>query len=295
MQWSDIATQIADALQQPFTPKTPRQVSGGDINVAYLLEDSGQRLFIKLNQAHRLPMFEAEYQALLEMKAGNTIQVPAPLCCGVSGPHAFIVMEYIEFAAAQRGCQDRLGQQLAKLHRITAEQFGWHRDNTIGTTQQCNRQRDDWLTFWRDQRIGRQLQLLAARGHQGVIQSLGSELLAAMPSLLNGHQPLPSMLHGDLWSGNYAFNLQGEPLLFDPAFYYGDRETDLAMTELFGGFSVAFYDAYQAAYPLDEGYPQRKNLYNLYHILNHGNLFGGHYIDQAEQMITTLLLPKNLG
>ncbi len=291
MQWSDIATQITDAPQQPFTPQTPRQISGGDINLAYLLEDSGQRFFIKLNQAHRLPMFEAEYQALLEMKASNTIQVPTPLCCGISGHHAFIVMEYIEFSAAHNDSQALLGHQLADRHRITAEQFGWHRNNTIGTTQQHNRQHNDWLTFWRDQRIGIPLQLLAERGHQGAIQSLGSELLAAMPSLLGGHHPPASMLHGDLWSGNYAFSAQGKPLLFDPAFYYGDRETDLAMTELFGGFSAAFYDAYQTAYPLDEGYPQRKNLYNLYHILNHGNLFGGHYIDQAEQIIKALLLP----
>ncbi len=291
MQWSDIATQIADVLKQPFSPQTPQQISGGDINQAYLLEDNGQRLFIKLNQAHRLPMFEAEYQALLEMKASNTLQVPTPLCCGVAGRHAFIVMEYIEFAAARGGSQALLGQQLAKLHRVTAAQFGWHRDNTIGTTQQCNRLHDEWLTFWRDQRIGRQLQLLAERGHQGAIQSLGGELLAAMPSLLDGHHPPASMLHGDLWSGNVAFDSQGEPLLFDPALYYGDRETDLAMSELFGGFSVAFYDAYQAAYPLDDGYPQRKNLYNLYHILNHGNLFGGHYIRQAEQMMAVLLSP----
>ncbi len=291
MQWSDIATQIADALKQPFSLKAPQQISGGDINEAYLLEDNGQRLFIKLNQAHRLPMFEAEYQALLEMKAGNAIQVPTPLCCGTAGPHAFIVMEYLEFAAAHDDSQARLGQQLAKLHRITAEQFGWHRDNTIGTTQQCNTPHDEWLIFWRDQRIGRQLQLLAERGHQGVIQSLGSELLAAIPSLLGGHHPPASMLHGDLWSGNVAFDSQGEPLLFDPALYYGDRETDLAMTELFGGFSVAFYDAYQAAYPLDDGYPQRKNLYKLYHILNHGNLFGGHYIRQAEQVMDVLLSP----
>ncbi len=293
MQWSDISEQIADALDQPFAAQNPRPISGGDINAAYLLEDNGQAFFVKLNAASQLPMFEAEHQALLEMKAGNTLQVPAPLCCGVAGSRAFIAMAYTAFGAAHSNSPALLGKQLADMHRITADHFGWHRDNTIGTTPQRNDQNDNWLDFWRDQRIGPQLQLLAEGGYQGRIQSLGQQLLAALPLLLNGHQPPASMLHGDLWSGNYAFNRQGEPLIFDPALYYGDRETDLAMTELFGGFSPGFYDAYQAAYPLDEGYQQRKNLYNLYHILNHGNLFGGGYIRQAEQVIEGLLLSLN--
>lgn len=289
MQWHDISAQIAVALNQPFNAENPRPISGGDINAAYLLEDGAQRFFVKLNAASRLAMFEAEFQALLVMKEGNAIRVPAPLCCGVAASHAFIAMEYIELGAGSAHSQAELGRQLADMHRITAECFGWDRNNTIGTTLQCNEQNESWLGFWRDQRIRPQLQLLAEGGYQGRIQKLGEQLLIALPSLLEGHQPPASMLHGDLWSGNYAFNRQGEPLIFDPAFYYGDRETDIAMTELFGGFSPRFYDAYGEAYPLDDGYQQRKELYNLYHVLNHGNLFGGGYISQAEHLIERLI------
>ena len=289
MQWSEIYAQISDVIGGPFEPATPRPISGGDINQAYLLQNSEQPLFVKLNSASRLAMFEAEHQALLEMAASNTLRVPTPLCCGVAGSHAFIAMEYIELGSSSANSQQQLGQQLAEMHRITTEHYGWHRNNTIGSTLQYNSYDDSWLAFWREQRIGTQLKMLAQNGYVGRIQKLGEQLLEQLPQLLAGHQPSASMLHGDLWSGNYAFDKQGQPLIFDPAFYYGDRETDLAMTELFGGFSPQFYAAYRETYPLDEGYEQRKSLYNLYHILNHGNLFGGGYVAQAERIIEGLL------
>lgn len=289
MPWSEISRQISAVLGEPFTASNPRPISGGDINQAYLLQDGSRRIFIKLNSASRRSMFEAEYQALQVMQATDTLRVPTPYCTGVAAAQAFIAMEYIELSSGNQKSQELLGQQLAAMHRVTAQQFGWHRDNTIGSTLQCNEQQDDWLVFWRDQRIGVQLQLLAQHGYTGRIQSLGEQLLTELPRLMAAHQPRPSMLHGDLWSGNYAFDGQGQPFIFDPALYYGDREADLAMTELFGGFPARFYDAYREAYPLDEGYEHRKILYNLYHVLNHGNLFGGGYINQAERMIGQLL------
>jgi fructosamine-3-kinase len=181
-----------------------------------------------------------------------------------------------------------LGQQLAHLHRASAARFGWHRDNTIGATPQPNPWTESWIEFWRTQRLAFQLQLAARNGHTGGLQRRGEQLLVRLDALL-AHDPARSLLHGDLWGGNAAATAAGEPVLFDPACYYGDRETDLAMTELFGGFAPAFYSEYRAAWPLDAGYGARRDLYNLYHVLNHLNLFGGGYRAQAEGMIERLL------
>lgn len=167
----------------------------------------------------------------------------------------------------------------------TANQFGFAQDNFIGTTRQPNARKADWIDFWREQRLGFQLQLAAKDGHGGQLQSLGEKLLDALPAFFAGYTPLPSLLHGDLWSGNHAFLPDGTPAVFDPAVYYGDRECDLAMTELFGGYPADFYAAYRAAWPLDAGYARRRDLYNL----NHANLFGGGYVRQAEQMMRVLL------
>ncbi len=182
----------------------------------------------------------------------------------------------------------RAGRQLAQLHRATADAFGWHRDNTIGATPQLNTPREDWVAFWRDQRLGYQLESAAAHGHGGRLQSSGERLLTRLDALI-GHRPAPSLLHGDLWGGNIGATPDGQPVIFDPAVYHGDREADLAMTELFGGFDANFHSAYRESWPLDPGYATRKILYNLYHILNHLNLFGGGYLSQAQGMIDRLL------
>ncbi len=168
-------------------------------------------------------------------------------------------------------------------------QFGFSQDNFIGTTPQPNAWANDWITFWREQRLGFQLQLAEQNGYGGKLQTLGEKLLGALPLFFTGYTPQPSLLHGDLWGGNHAFLADGTPVVFDPAPYYGDRECDIAMTELFGGYPTDFYAAYRAAYPLDVGYATRRDLYNLYHILNHANLFGGGYAKQAEQMMQSLL------
>ncbi|OOY41228.1 hypothetical protein BOV91_12580, partial [Solemya velum gill symbiont] len=166
------------------------------------------------------------------------------------------------------------------MHRKTADAFGWNLDNTIGSTPQLNDWNKSWINFWREQRLGYQLQLA---GHQGSLQRQGEKLLESFHLLID-HAPQPSLLHGDLWGGNIGYDDSGNPVIFDPALYFGDREADIAMTELFGGFGREFYAAYNAAWPLDAGYPIRKKLYNLYHILNHLNLFGSGYLGQAEGM-----------
>ncbi|MGB7551997.1 MAG: fructosamine kinase family protein, partial [Chromatiaceae bacterium] len=180
------------------------------------------------------------------------------------------------------------GRRLAHLHRQSQARFGWDRDNFIGSTPQPNAEAQDWASFWQTRRLGPQLNLALAQGFGGRLQDRGRRLGEACPALID-HSPQPSLLHGDLWSGNMAFDAAGQPVLFDPAVYYGDREADLAMTELFGGFGADFQAAYREAWPLDPGYQVRRDLYNLYHILNHLNLFGAGYLGQALGMIDRLL------
>jgi len=197
------------------------------------------------------------------------------------------VLEHLKLTP--NGPANQLGEQLAALHHITSDQHGWTRDNYIGSTAQCNKVCNDWLEFWRECRLKPQFALAQAGGYGSRLLRKGEQLLETLDQLLDGHQPVASLLHGDLWAGNKAFTVDGQAVIFDPASYYGDRETDIAMTELFGGFEQAFYSAYQAHYPLADGYPVRRDLYNLYHMLNHLNLFGGGYLSRCESMIESLL------
>ncbi len=264
-------------------------MGGGCINTAVRLADERQAWFVKLNDAARLEMFEAEAEGLKALADAEAIRVPRPLLSGVHDGQAYLVMEYIPMAGRGSGAaMARAGERLAQLHRHTAEAFGWHRDNTIGSTPQPNGWMEEWTAFWRDRRLGFQLDLAARNGYGGRLQKLGERLLARFPALMD-HSPVPSLIHGDLWGGNLAFDDDDEPVIYDPAVYFGDREAELAMTELFGGFGGVFYDAYQAAWPLDPGYRVRKTLYNLYHILNHANMFGGGYLGQAQRMMERLL------
>jgi protein-ribulosamine 3-kinase len=284
-----ISRHISQATKIPFNNPRRRAIGGGCINTAYELDDGKRRFFVKSNRSSLLPMFEAEYAGLQEIAKTRTIKAPQPVCCGEDDAQAFLVMEYIAIGSApSRDSVIALGENLAAMHKILRPDYGWYRDNTIGSTPQDNRVSSDWIEFWRDRRLGFQLNLAARNGYRGTLQKKGELLLGKIAALFT-QQPPPSLLHGDLWSGNYAFDAAGEPVVYDPAVYYGDRETDIAMTELFGGFPADFYAAYQDVYPLDDGYRVRKTLYNLYHILNHLNLFGGGYGGQAERMIENLL------
>lgn len=291
-----ISTSLRDATHRPFELRDTTPVGGGSINEAYRLEGTdGARYFLKLNDAQHLTIpstelrtgFAAEAEGLNAIAATNTIRVPRPIAHGSAGRQSYLILEYLELSS--RGDAKLLGEQLAALHRCSAKQFGFAQDNFIGTTPQPNGWKNSWIDFWREHRLGFQLRLAEESGYGGQLQSLGEKLLDALPAFFAGYTPQPSLLHGDLWSGNHAFLADGTPIIFDPAAYYGDRECDLAMTELFGGYPADFYAAYRAAYPLDAGYAPRKNLYNLYHILNHANLFGGGYARQAEQMMQRLL------
>lgn len=289
MDWNQLSQQISDATGTPFSTARQSSIGGGCINSAFRIEGDDQRYFVKLNSADRLDMFIAESEGLQEMDKAGAIKVPQPVCYGVSGSQAFLVMELLEFGGGNRDVMQHFGQQLAALHRHTQTDFGWHRDNTIGSTHQPNDANPDWLNFWHKQRLGYQLQLAERHGASGRLLRKGEQLLTDFAAFFIDYQPVASALHGDLWSGNYSTLKSGEPVIFDPAFYYGDREADIAMTELFGGFGSDFYAAYNEVWPLDSGYNTRKTFYNLYHILNHFNMFGGGYGSQAEGMIERLL------
>ena len=289
MNWQAIVEQIESATRQPFKLLKAKPLAGGDINAAYRLLAENRSFFVKLNAPEQLTMFEAEAAGLQALAQTRAIRIPEFIVCGKTADHAFLVLEYIALNNLNPCSEQLLGQQLAQLHRQKQAYFGWDRDNTIGSTRQINGQYHDWIEFWQEQRLGRQLTLAADHGYGGRLQMLGEKLCADLKPWFSGYRPQPALVHGDLWCGNVAADEQGNPVIYDPACYFGDRETDLAMTELFGGFSPAFYQAYQDSYPLDPGYASRKTLYNLYHILNHLNLFGPSYLHQAENMLNKLL------
>ncbi len=278
---------ISAATEADFHIASSRAVGGGCINQAYVIEGVGRRYFVKINSTEHAGMFEAEARGLAELESARALRVPHPIAVGSADGEAFLVLEHLQLGGS--GDMAEMGRRLALQHRKTAAAFGWSRDNTIGSTPQINTQAGDWQAFLREHRFGYQLRLAAQNGLGMRIQRLGDELLARLEGFFPGYRPLSSLLHGDLWGGNAAFSPAGEPVVFDPAVYYGDREADLAMTELFGGFGAGFYAAYREAWPLDPGYAARKTLYNLYHILNHANLFGGGYVGQAENMMQRLL------
>jgi len=284
-----IAHAISAARGEVFNPDTRRAVGGGDINRTEVLEGGGRRYFVKLNDAARIDMFEAESAGLAEIAESKSVRVPQPICSGAHGGQAYLVLEYLDINHCTDKAEERLGRQLAAMHRNTSDRFGWHRDNTIGSTRQINNRENNWVTFYRESRLRFQLVLAEENGFGGNLVQRGERLLETLPAFFTNHKPQPSLLHGDLWGGNHAALRDGTPVIFDPAVYYGDREADLAMTELFGGFGSGFYAAYRETWPLDPDYRVRRDLYNLYHVLNHLNLFGGGYREQAERLIERLL------
>ena len=262
-----------------------RNLPGGDINHAALIRSGETDWFVKYHVNAPGGMFAAEAQALAEISEQECIRVPAPVALGSDGDTAWLVLEHLQLTPS--GPASLMGEQLAALHSISKNRFGWTRDNYIGSTAQINKNSDNWTKFWGDSRLKPQFLLAEAAGFSGQLLARGEQLLDNLDKLMHGHQPAASLLHGDLWAGNKAFTVQGQPVIFDPASYYGNRETDIAMTELFGGFSREFYDVYNEIYPLEKGYRERKDLYNLYHMLNHLNLFGSSYSGSVKSIIST--------
>jgi len=284
-----LADAISEATAARFEISARHAVAGGSINRAERVDGrDGRRYFVKINEPRMRSMFAAERAGLIEIAAGPGPRVPRPIALGGYSDGAFLVLEFVPLHRATRRSGERLGQELAAMHRRVGRCFGWSRDNTIGTTAQSNPPSTDWVDFLRRHRLGRQFSLAAGNGY-GAALAAHERLLADLDMFFTDYRPCPSLLHGDLWSGNQAVDGEGAPVVFDPAVYYGDRETDIAMSELFGGFPASFEPAYREAWPLDPGYQVRRTLYNLYHVLNHLNLFGESYLGQARTMLSRLL------
>ena len=286
---ADFAASLAAALGRAVAPAPDAVVRGGNISEACRWPTASGPVFVKRAPLGRYWMLESEAEGLARLRAAGAIRVPATLASGESGHESFLVLDWLELVPASAASDERLGTELARLHAVTRESFGLDRDNAIGSTRQMNGWVGDWIAFWRERRIGFQLELAAVNGYRGRLQSRGRRLLEEMKAFFAGHAAAPSLLHGDLWSGNRAMLADATPVVFDPAAYFGDREADVAMTRLFGGFGDRFYAAYEHSWPVEPGAADRAVLYNLYHVLNHLNLFGGGYRDQAEAMIDRLL------
>jgi protein-ribulosamine 3-kinase len=265
----------------------PRPVGGGDISAAWCVSTIDNPVFVKTGALEAVDMLEAEAEGLRELKSVNAIRVPEVLSVAATDAEAYLAIEWIEFGRPDGATEKLLGQQLAELHRHCEDRFGWHRDNTIGLTPQHNQWSDNWVDFFREQRLGFQLQLAERNGFGGALKSAGMCLQENLERLFADYEPSASILHGDLWGGNWAAT-NGQPVIFDPAVYYGDRESDIAMTQMFGGFGRNFYSAYRESWPMNSGYEDRLELYQLYHVLNHLNLFGSSYLARATRLIGDL-------
>jgi protein-ribulosamine 3-kinase len=285
----ELAAALTKALGREVVASSEHRVSGGSINQCSGFETASGPIFVKHGGANCLPVFEAEAAGLAELARAKALRVPNVLSVSIEGETAFLVLEWIDLLPAKARSEQLLGERLALQHHVTRDRFGWDRDNTIGSTPQSNRPCAQWLEFFREQRLLPQLEMARQNGAASDVIDRGRQLCERLHVFFDNYQPVPSLLHGDLWGGNWGADDNGEPVLFDPSVYFGDREADLAMTRLFGGFGPAFYAAYQSAWPLQAGAEISVTLYNLYHVLNHFNLFGSGYLRQAQGMIQRLL------
>lgn len=286
MSTGDLSAALTALLDRPITVTTAFPVSGGCIHDTRIVETSkGERWFVKANHASSAASFQAEAAGLKAIAATQTVRTPSVIREGTHHNRSYLVLEALELR--NRGDAHAFGASLANLHQHRADRFGFGADNFLGAAEQPNVWVDSWVEFYRKHRLGHQFRLAARNGYHF---PEADALLEALPAFFTAYNPRPSLLHGDLWSGNAAYLASGEGVVFDPAAHYGDRECDLAMTELFGGFEQAFYEGYETVWPIDSGYAwARRDLYQLYHLLNHANLFGGSYASASSSVLSSLL------
>lgn len=279
---------LAQALDVRIDTGVATPVGGGSINRCFRITTDDGVLFAKLGDPSDLSAYEAEAAGLAALRRAAAVRVPKLVAVGSEDALAYLVLEWIDFGPKPATAERELGRRLAAQHRSIGPYFGWERDNTIGATAQLNQPGDDWIEFFRDRRLRHQLELASARGLPEPVFSEARLLLGRMQHLFADHRPEASLLHGDLWGGNWGADDTGTPYIFDPAVYFGDREVDLAMTRLFGGYGDAFYRAYAAEWPLADGWEPRVDLYNLYHLINHFNLFGSGYLGSIRGALDSL-------
>ncbi len=283
----DLEKQLNIGAKEKINIEKISPITGGDICEAFKIQCHTKSYFLKTHQLSMYGMLKSEAINLYAIANTNTLRVPQAITHGQTDQFSFLLLEYLDLSHS--GSHACLGTLLAQLHEHTGNYFGWQQDNWIGATPQPNNKYDEWIAFWRNTRLGYQFNLAKKNHAPRSLLSNCERLLSDFDTLFRVYSPKPSLLHGDLWSGNFGFITDGSPVIYDPASYYGDRESDLAMTELFGGFNQEFYRAYKEYTPVDRGYQVRKDFYNLYHILNHFNLFRGGYAAQAERLCLRVL------
>jgi fructosamine-3-kinase len=286
---SEIQESALELLQKHRGIKTEilhlRGLSGGDINSAFLLDTGQDKYFLKYNLADAYPgMFKLEARGLELLFHAGEIRVPGVIGSAETGQYSFLLLEYLEAAPQTSDFWETFGRRLAGLHRHSDDHFGLDHDNYIGSLRQYNDPKENWIDFFREERLLVQMELAATKGLLGerlrkAFENLFPQLEEIFPS-----EPA-SLIHGDLWSGNFMVDDKGEACIIDPAVYYGFREMDIGMSRLFGGFSSEFYDAYNEAYPMAPGWQERIEICNLYPLLVHVNLFGGGYLGSVEAIL----------
>lgn len=271
-----ISSLLADDIISTFA------VGGGSINAVYCLQSAQNKYLLKVNDQHRYPlMFAKEAVGLNVIAATQTIKTPKVLAQGDFEATSFLLLEWIDTQSATAAGSALLGKQLAQMHRVTADGFGVDADNYMGSLPQSNRKHKTWADFYINERLKPMVKLAIDKGL--LSRQTGSDfdrLYKKLPKLFAEEQP--ALIHGDLWSGNYLIDTDDTPYLIDPAVTYGHREFDIAMTTLFGGFDDEFYTTYNESYPLAKGWEGRIDLWNLYPLLIHLNLFGSDYLEQVE-------------
>ncbi|XCF05683.1 fructosamine kinase family protein [Tamlana crocina] len=280
---NDLKIHLSGILNEDICSMSP--VHGGDISTAYKIETATNAYFLKTNQASSaLTMFEIEANGLNLIGSTNTIKTPKVLFCNRFGNHAFLLMEFIESKSPSAKDFEHLGQQLAQLHQCSSKNFGLETDNFIGSLPQSNTQHSNWVDFYIHERLQPQFKL----AHQKHL--LTSSEIPSVKKMNNSLSPLfknikPSLLHGDLWSGNYLISKDGTPYLIDPAVYFGHNEVDIAMSKLFGGFGESFYQSYVEIFPFSDETSARIDIYQLYYLLVHLNLFGNSYRNSVKTIL----------
>jgi fructosamine-3-kinase len=273
-----------NAKIQRITP-----VTGGDINLTYRLETTLGNFFVKTNSLHKFPgMFESEEKGLAAIRKTNSIAVPEVILMGNAENESYLILQWIDAGQSSKISSQQLGHQLTQMHRNTSGQFGFEADNYMGSLHQSNRPHDSWAQFFIEERL--QPMVKIAVDKKELVKSdmhQFDELYKKLPDLFT-EEP-SALLHGDLWGGNYLIGAEGKPYLIDPAVSYGNREFDIAMTTLFGGFDHVFYEAYNQEFPLLPGWQQRLKLWNLYPLLVHVNLFGGMYAKQVRENLSVFV------
>ncbi len=288
MSLRDVAGELERLLGIKLDANDAKRVGGGSINDAYRVATDRGAVFLKLNSADGFDMFDAEVDGLRALRQSRGMTVPEVLAHGVAADAAFLALEWLDLSRGTAAAETALGAALALQHRVVSERFGWQRDNYIGLTRQPNDWSGDWITFLGDQRLGHQLRLAVENAIPFPLRESIEQLLSRLSEFFFDEAVAASLLHGDLWSGNWGATGDDRPCVFDPAVYFGDREADIAMTRLFGGYGENFYIAYEAEWPLSRGWERRVDLYNLYHLLNHFNLFGGGYVPQIAAALKRL-------